>query len=404
MTQKGVVIVGAGQGGFQMAASLRQDKYKGAITLIGDELGLPYQRPPLSKAYLKDGNADRLALRPDSFYERNDITLLDNTRVVAIDRALKSIETSTGARYEYDHLVLATGTRNAVPPIKNLDLDGVHVMRTLTDAGAVREALPDASHAIVVGGGFIGLEFAAVARASGLQVTVVEGADRLMARAVSPAISTVFQDAHNAVGTQLVLNQFVTDILDDGQGRVQGIKLADGREVAGDMVLVAAGVVPNISLAQDAGLGTDNGIVVDRYLCTNDPAISALGDCAAFPDPVSGRSIRLESVQAATDHARTISKRLLGTATAYAAVPWFWSDQGLLKLQIAGLTTGTDEQVIRIDEGKTAVFCFKDGILLGVETVNAPAYHMSGRKVLAQAGKVSKKDLENAGYDLKSLL
>lgn len=380
-----IVIVGAGQGGFQMAASLRQNKFTGQITLIGDEAGLPYQRPPLSKAYLKDAKADRLLLRPATFYERKDITLIDKTFIASINRSSQLIETADDKQHSYDHLVLATGARNLIPPIQNLSLKNVCALRTLQDAMQVRRQMHHASHIIVVGGGFIGLEFAAVARAAGHSVTLVEGAPRLMARAVSPPISERFKVAHENMGTTLVLDQFAVTILDDGAGNAAGLRLADGQEIQGDMVLIAAGVVPNVELAAGAGLAVMNGIIVDEYLRTSDAAISALGDCAAFPDPRTGKLIRLESVQAATDHARCISKRLMGDPSPYSAVPWFWSDQGDLKLQIAGLNTDADRfEVDDNADGGMIVYNYKGEALLAVESINSPASHMDARRRLAK--------------------
>jgi len=400
-----IVIVGSGQGGFQMAASLRQDGFTGKITLIGDEPGVPYQRPPLSKGYMKEGNADKLALRPAAFYDQNDIDLIEATRVTQIDRDEKTVQLNDGRVVSYDHLILATGSRNATPPIKNLDLSGVLALRTLADAKSIRESVPDMRHAIVVGGGFIGLEFAAVARAAGVGVTVVEGAPRFMARAVSEPVSTFFQDAHKGWGSDVVLGQFVSEVLDDGQGRACGIRLADGTEIKGDTVLIAAGVVPNSELAADAGLHVSNGVEVDAFLATSDPDISALGDCCLFPEPISGTVARLESVQAATDHARTISKRLMGAPEPYAAVPWFWSDQGDKKLQIAGLNTGADDiHVVPSNEGTLVVLSFRAGDLISVETVNAAAAHMSARKLLGMGDPITKDALAAVDYDLRAYL
>ncbi|MCI4663943.1 MAG: FAD-dependent oxidoreductase [Neomegalonema sp.] len=404
MSIERVVIVGAGQGGFQAAASLRQEKFDGAITLIGDERGLPYQRPPLSKAYLKDGDAAKLALRPAAFYETNAITYVDGVKVARIDRKAQVAHAENGATFPYDHLIIATGSRNRVPPIENLGLDGVLTLRTLADAEFLRRRAPTIKHAIVVGGGFIGLEFAAVARAQGIEVTLIEGMDRLMARAVSPAISDHFKAAHEQWGARLVFGQFVSALLNDGEGRVAGVRLANGAELPADAVLVAAGVQPNDELAADAGLAVQNGVVVDAFLRSSDPMISALGDCCAFPEPLTGAQVRLESVQAATDHARTIAKRLTGAPAPYSAAPWFWSDQGDRKLQIAGLGGGADSCEVReFGDSKLAVYCFKDDRLICVETVNAAAEHMSGRKILNAGTRVTRDDLEQCDYDLRSL-
>lgn len=400
-----IVIVGAGHGGCQVAASLRQEGFEGPITLIGDEPGLPYQRPPLSKAYMKDGDAARLALRPESFFEAGGIARLAGVRVVAIDRAAQSVRTDDGRTIPYDRLVLATGGRNFAPPIAGLQLDGVLSLRTLADAGSIRARLGEARRAVVVGGGFIGLEFASVARGFGLDVTVLEAADRLMARVVSPEISALFLDAHRAAGADVLLGALAGEVLDEGAGRAAGVRLADGRVVDGDLVLIAAGLRPNVDLAEACGLAIDNGVAVDAGLASSDPRIFAIGDCASFPAPGSGHRIRLESVQAATDHARALARTLAGHPTIYDAAPWFWSDQGALKLQIAGLGAGADRRLMRVPgEGKAVVLNFGNGTLLAVETVNAPGDHMAARKLLGSGRAVTEAMLAEAGHDLRSLL
>lgn len=396
-----VVVIGTGQGGLQLAASLRQEGFEGAVTLIGDEPGLPYQRPPLSKTYMKEGNPERLLLKPASFYERGDIRVLEHTRAVAIDRSARQVVTADGARHGYDHLVLATGARNLKPPIIGIDQDHVLALRTLADAEVIRQRLPGTRRAIVIGGGFIGLEFAAVARAAGVGVTVIEALDRLMARAVTPPISRRFLDAHRATGVDIRFGALATAIEPGGEGA--GVTLATGEHLAGDLVLIATGVIPNVELAAEAGLEVANGIAVDDTLLTADPAISAIGDCAAVPGPDGGR-LRLESVQAAVDHARHVARRLVAGETApYAAVPWFWSDQGDLKLQIAGLVTGADRQVV-LPEGGPArtVLSFRGERLAAVETVNAPGPHMAARKLFA-LGPVGFDEIERTSFDLRAL-
>lgn len=366
-----IVIVGAGQGGFQAAASLRQEGFAGEIALIGDEPGLPYQRPPLSKAYLKSGNAEALNLRPESFYAKNAITRV-RARIDRIDRMAAAVFAGAEA-YPYDHLILATGTRNARPNIPGIEhaLD----LRTLADAERIRGALGRPRRCAVIGGGFIGLEFAAVARALGHDVAVAEAAPRLMARVLSLQMSEQFREMHEAMETQLHLGNPVQAVSGDG------IILQDETKIAADMVLLAAGVVPNTELASDAGLPVDNGVVVDQVLLTEDAQISALGDCCAFPDPSSGRMIRLESVQAATDHARLIARRLVKNVdAAYQSVPWFWSDQADWKLQIAGLAFPDDESVSGSDG---AVFRFRGERLSAVETINDAKTHMKARRFLA---------------------
>ncbi|GAB4274347.1 MAG: FAD-dependent oxidoreductase [Pararhodobacter sp.] len=389
MTPGRIVIVGAGQGGLQAAASLRQEGHDGPIVLIGAEPGLPYQRPPLSKAFLKTGEADKLVLRPRSFFDRNAIDYLPQTRVEEIDRGSAEVRAG-GRRIAYDHLILATGTRNLRPPVDGIDaaLD----LRTLADAAALRAALDRPRRVAVIGGGFIGLEFAAVARRLGHEVSIAEAAPRLMARAVSPLMSERFLALHRALGSSVHLGVPVAAV------SATGIELADGTGIAADLVLLAAGVRPNTELAEAAGLRIENGIAVNSRLRTSDPAISALGDCASYPDPRAGRRIRLESVQAATDQARFIARRIVrGEDAPYDALPWFWSDQDDHKLQIAGLA-GPDDDAVAV--GEAAVFRFAGGRLTAVETVNDARTHMQARKRLGGMAAPSREQLHATGYDL----
>lgn len=400
----GIVIIGTGQGGFQLAASLRQEGYQGSITMIGDEPGLPYQRPPLSKAYLNDGRLEAIQLRPDSFYERNAIRLMTPKRAIRLDRQEKTVETLTGELLGYDHLVLATGARNAIPPIAGLDAANVFGLRTASDADRLRDSLGVKRRIVVIGGGFIGLEFAAVATSGGHDVTVVEAGSRLMARAVSPAMSEHFRAFHETLGTRIVLGTGAGGITIGADESAVGVILADGTDLPCDMIQLAAGVRPNVELAAAAGLAVNNGIVVDSTLLTEDPCISALGDCTAFPDPVRGDLIRLESVQAASDQARIIAKRLTGKPASYDAVPWFWSDQGEWKLQIAGLGTGADEDItIEQAAARKLVFRFKMGQLLAVETINCPGEHMAARQLLRRSQPITRAMLEEWQFDLGGL-
>ncbi|WP_435170228.1 NAD(P)/FAD-dependent oxidoreductase [Falsirhodobacter sp. 1013] len=393
-----VVIVGTGQGGQQAAVSLRQEGFAGEILMIGDEAGLPYQRPPLSKAYMASGDADALLLKPAAFYERLLITLLGRTRATRIDRAAQEVETEDKTRHGYDHLILATGAHNFRPPLPGLEAAGVMELRTLADAERIRQRLGRSRHAVVVGGGFIGLEFAAMARAANVAVTVIEAGPRLMARAVSPRMSDLFLTLHRAMGTAVLLDTMAAAVMTDASGAAAGVIVADGSEIAGDLVLIATGVRPNVELAAEAGLACRNGILVDGSLQTDDPAISALGDVAAFPGP-SGHPVRLESVQAAVDHARHIARRLMtSTTTPYSAVPWFWSDQGPYKLQIAGLATDADDCILLPQaSGEPVVLLFREGRLAAVETINAPGLHMAARHLIAAPASV----LEAHDYDLR---
>lgn len=397
-----VVIVGAGQGGLQVAASLRQEGFAGSVTLLGDEPGLPYQRPPLSKAYMKDGDESRLALKPASFFETAGIDYRPGTIVAGIDRAAGEVVLEHGTRLPFDHLVLATGARNLRPALPGIDLPGVHELRGLADAARLRAMAEGVTRAAVIGGGFIGLEFAAVAAARGIAVTVIEATDRLMSRAVTPPISQRFLDFHRAAGVDVRLGALGTAVL--GSRGAEGIALADGQEVAADLVLLAVGVRPNMELAAEAGLAVANGIVVDGHLRTGDPRIFAIGDCASFP--LGGIATRLESVQAAVDHARHVARTITGAGQPpYDALPWFWSDQGPLKLQIAGLSTGWDDTHVLTDAtgAVDTVLAFRDGRLIAVETVNQAGRHMAARKLLAGA-PVMRDRLQGLGWDLRAAL
>lgn len=398
----GVVIVGAGQGGFQLAASLRQDGFDRPVTLIGEEPGLPYQRPPLSKAYIADGAGERLVLKPAAFFERAGIERLAGLRVTAIDRAARRVALSDGTHRDYAQLVLATGARNLRPPLPGLDAPGVLGLRTLADAARIRAALVHARAAVVIGGGFIGLEFAAMARQAGLGVTVLEAGERLMARAVSPVCSNWFAALHRAMGTEIRLGCAAAGVETDAAGRACAVTLADGGRVAGDLILVAAGVRPNVELAAEAGVAVDNGIVVDGCLRSSDPAIFALGDCAAFPLPGTGQ-VRFESVQAAVEHARHIARAITtGAETAFAMVPWFWSDQGKARLQIAGIAAGADavQPVPQAAEGCFMALAWAGDRLAAVETVGLAAQHVAARRLIGAPRAL----IAAAGFDLRQAL
>src|SRR3979490_2451111 len=371
MTQGPVLIAGAGHAGFQLAASLRQHGYSEPLRLIKDEAHLPYQRPPLSKAYLKgEGRADSLMFRPDKFYRDQNVDLITD-RATSIDRATRKLSLASGAWLDYGHLVLATGARNRLLDIPNANLEAVRYLRILDESEALRQRIASGQRVAVIGAGFIGLDFAASARAKGLEVDVVELAARVMARAVTAEISDFFQERHTAAGIRIHLGRQATSIESDGT-RVTGVSLSDGRHVPADLVVVGVGVLPNVELAHEAGLPVASGIIVDEQLLTVDPDISAIGDCALFASPRFGGSLRLESVQNATDQARCVAARLTGDAKTYDGLPWFSSDQGEDKLRSAGLTTGYDRGVVRGDREQRSfsAFCYKSGRLVGIEAIN----------------------------------
>jgi 3-phenylpropionate/trans-cinnamate dioxygenase ferredoxin reductase component len=405
MEQGTVLIVGAGHAGFQLAASLRQHGYSGRIGLVNDEAHLPYQRPPLSKAYLKSGGgADALMFRPDRFYREQNIELIAD-RAVSIDRRARRLLLASGASLDYGHLVLATGARNRLLDIPNANLEDVRYLRTLDESEALRQWIAPGQRVVVIGAGFIGLEFAATARARGLEVDVLELGSRVMARAVTAEISEFFQNRHTAAGIRIHLGVQATRIESDGAD-VTGVSLSDGRHVPADLVVVGVGVLPNVELAAEAGLPVAAGIIVDEQLLTADPNISAIGDCALFASPRFGGSLRLESVQNATDHARCVAARLTGDAKTYDGLPWFWSDQGADKLQIAGLTTGYDRVVVRGDRGvgSFSAFCYKSGQLVGVESINRASDHVFGRRILAANRSIEPEQAADTSFDLKAAL
>src|ERR1700716_4323760 len=405
MTQGPVLIAGAGHAGFQLAASLRQHGRREPTRLINDEAHLPYQRPPFSKAYLKGaGGADSLMFRPDKFYRDQNIELIAD-RAASIDRGARRLMLASGASLDYGHLILATGARNRLLDIPNANLADVRYLRILDESEALRQRIASGNRVVVVGAGFIGLEFAATARAKGLEVDVIELGARVMARAVTAEISDFFQDRHTAAGIRIHLGVQATSIESDG-AVVTGVSLSDGRHVPADLVVVGVGVLPNVELAHEAGLPVASGIIVDEQLLTADPDISAIGDCALFASPRFGGSLRLESVQNATDQARCVAARLTGAAKPYDGLPWFWSDQGSDKLQMVGLTTGYDQVVVRGDRaaGAFSAFCYKSGRLLGIESVNRAGDHMFGRRLLAANRSITPEQAADPSFDLKGAL
>lgn len=405
MTDGPVIIVGAGHGGYQVAASLRQAGFAERICLVNDEAHLPYQRPPLSKAYIKgSAGPESLMFRPEKFYHDQKIELIAG-RAVSIDRAARKLLLGSGEPLPYGHLVLATGARNRLLDMPNANLSDVKYLRILDESEALRKIIPSKTRVVVIGAGFIGLEFAATARIKGLEVDVLELAPRVMARAVTAEVSEYFQARHREAGIRIHLGVQATSI-EAERGKVTGVSLSDGRHLPADLVVVGVGVLPNIELAAGSGLPVAAGIIVDEYLATADPNISAIGDCALFASPRFGGSQRLESVQNATDHARCLAARLTGDRKPYDSHPWFWSDQGDDKLQIAGLTTGYDRVVLRGDPAKRAfsAFCYHGDRLLGIESINRAGDHMFGRRLQALDRSITPAQAADETFDLKSAL
>lgn len=403
-----IVIVGAGQAGLQLAASLRDAAFTDRITLIGDEGHAPYQRPPLSKSFLNgEVGIDDLMLEGADFFAKSDIDFVSSDPVMALHRAPREVELRSGARIGYDHLVLATGARNRRVPGLDAPVTGIHSLRTIADAESLRGQLASARDAVIVGAGFLGLEVAALAAARSLSVHVVEATDRPMERAISPQMSALFRQRHEAAGVAFSFASLVVEILHD-DARVTGVRLADGRQLPADLVLISIGVMPNDELATQAGLDVSNGVVVDECLRTTDRAISAIGDCAAFPDAGNGGApIRLECVQNADDQARYLARQLAGegdATTPYRQTPIFWSEQAGLRLQIAGAAQRSDDSILRGDpaSGQLSVFRYRRGVLVAVESANRPADHMAARKLLARGNSPAPQQAADTAFDLRA--
>ena len=401
----GVVVAGAGQAGFQLAFSLRSRGYDGPITLIGEEPHIPYQRPPLSKGFLAGKQEVRhLALRPAPYYAAQRIELLAGETVTGIDRATRRVKLSSGGTLPYETLVLALGARVRRLPVPGVELDGVCYLRSLDDAVDIRSRLQEAREVVVIGGGFIGLELAAVARAAGKHVTVVEVQSRLMPRVVSPVISDYYAKLHASHGVEIRLNAVPFQIA-GSNGRATGVVLKDATHIAAGLVVAGIGVLPNIGPAQEAGLETDNGIVVDAYLRTCDPCIYAIGDCAAHLNPFTGSRVRIESVQNAVDQAVSVAAAICGEPKPYLDVPWFWTDQFDVKLQMAGLSAGYDRALTRGDPGSRefSVFYFRDEQLIAVDSLNRPADHIAARRLLARRAQLTPEQAADESVDLKNI-
>jgi 3-phenylpropionate/trans-cinnamate dioxygenase ferredoxin reductase component len=401
----GTVIVGTGQAGFQTAASLRSEGYADPITLIGEEPHIPYNRPPLSKGFvLGTQDAESIELRPVNFYKTHQISLLCGERVVGISRAEKQIEIASGGNLSYDSLVLAVGASNRRLPVPGGDLEGVLYLRSLAEAIFIKKRIEESQRIVVVGGGFIGLELAAVANALGKSVTVIEALPRVMARVVAPIISEFFRELHTSRNVKILCGATVTEIR-GVNGHVNEVVISDGSIHAADLVLVGIGVVPNIELARDSGLAASNGIAVNEHLETEDKNIFAIGDCAEYPNAFAGGRVRLESVQNAADQAQCVAMTISGRRTKYNSLPWFWTDQYEIKLQMAGISAGHDRVVTRgnAEARKLSVFYFRNGKLIAVDSINRPVDHMIGRKLIASGAKLTPEECADESVDLKRI-
>ncbi len=397
-----IVVVGAGQAGAAAVAKLRALGFDGQITLIGEEPSPPYQRPPLSKAYLLgDMEAERLWLRSSDFYADQKITLLLGTPVTAIDAAAQTVTLGSQVLV-YSDLILTTGsTPRKLPSAIGGDMAGVFTVRTLADVDAMRPEFGAGRRVVIVGGGYIGLEAAAVARKMGLEVTVLEMAPRILQRVAAPETSDYVRKLHQDHGVTILESAGLDRLL--GQDRVTGVRLADGRELPADFVIAGVGILPGTALAEAAGLTIENGIKTDEFGRTSDPHIWSAGDCASFP--YKGGRLRLESVGNAIDQAEAVAENIMGAGKPYDAKPWFWSDQYDCKLQIAGLNTGYDSIVTRGPEGDAVSFWyFKADTLLAVDAMNDPRGYMVGKRLIESGKSPSKAALADPGTVLKDLL
>jgi 3-phenylpropionate/trans-cinnamate dioxygenase ferredoxin reductase subunit len=379
----GIVIVGAGHAGVQAAASLREEGYDGPVVLIGDEKELPYHKPPLSKTFIKDAEAKPQLLRGEAFYSGNSIDYRPGARIDSIDARAGRLNVAGGGKLGFDRLVLATGSRPRLLKLDGAGLAGVVSLRSLADARLIRELSAQSEDVVILGGGFIGLEIAATLRAAGRNVTVVEAVDRLLGRAVAPVIAAHVRQRLEAIGVRVLTGTTIARLEGDN-ARVSAAITSGGERLPAQMVIIGIGVVPNVELAEAAGLAIGNGIRVDQHMQSSLPEILAIGDAASYRHWFTGGDVRLESVQNATDQARLAARTILGHAEPFTAVPWFWSDIGDMKLQMVGLTQGGDHHVVLGDlaENKFSIYHYAGSRLLGIESVNRPADHMLGRKML----------------------
>jgi len=404
-TSESVVIIGGGQAAAQACASLRLFGFQGKITLIGEEAALPYQRPPLSKAYMKGELAEeRLYFKPEAWYEDQNIDTVLSMRATKIDRTAQTVELEHGGSVAYDALIIATGSRPRALPVEGADLDGVFDLRDLSDVERIRPRMMEGQKLIIVGAGYIGLEAAAVARYMGLEVTVLEMESRVLARVTSPVMSEFFEAEHTRQGVSVRTGARLA-ALGGADGKVKTAMLAEGTELPADMVLVGIGILPNVELAEEAGIACSNGILTDRDARTNDPRVFAAGDCAARPLVHYGRQGRLESVHNAIEQGKLAAAAIMGKPRPAEDCPWFWSDQYDLKLQIAGLSQDYDETVVRgdIEARKFAVFYLRNGKLIAVDAINSPPEFLASKKLIMTGAHLAPETLSDTSQSMKEI-
>ena len=400
----GIVIVGGGHAAGQGAASLRQLGYEGGIVVVGEEPQVPYQRPPLSKQYLAgEYGLERVHLRPAAFYASKNIEVRSGIRVAGVDAKARTVVCADGDTLGYEKLVLATGARPRRLDLPGSDLPGVHYLRSIADVDAIREDFKPGRRIAIVGGGYIGLEVAAVAVRQGLEATVLEMEERILKRVATAQLSAFYADLHAREGVAIRCGARAEAFL--GEGRLQAVASADGERIEADLAVVGVGIEPNVELAAEAGLRCDNGIVVDEYTRTSDPDIHAIGDCTNHPNPLLGRRLRLESVPNAMEQSRAAAGYLAGQPAPYATMPWFWSDQYDLKLQIVGFPLEEDDCVLRGDEaaGQFARFYFRDGALAAAEAVNCAREFMAARQLVGKTVRDIER-LADPATDLKAVV
>ncbi len=403
---KSVIIIGASHAAAQTCVSLRQGGWDGDITVVGDEHMLPYHRPPLSKDFLSGQKSiDDILIRPADAYETANVDMRLGVRVGAINRSEKTVLTDQGDGLPYDKLVLTTGARIRHLPVEGEDLDGVFYLRDTSDVLAIKAKSETSKTAIIIGGGYIGLETAASLRKQGLGVTVLEAMPRILQRVTAEELSTFYKRVHSEEGVDILENVMASEIYETGQGLC--VKTSCGQDLLADMVIIGIGVIPNMELAEAAGLTIGNGIEVNEYCQTSDPDIYAAGDVTWHYNPIYDTHIRLESVPNATEQGKIVALHINGTPKAYNSLPWFWSDQFDLKLQIAGLSTGYDDVIIRgdIDNSRSfAAYYFKDDKFIAVDAVNAPRDFMFGKMSLTKGMNVDKTKIADTKYELKNCI
>jgi 3-phenylpropionate/trans-cinnamate dioxygenase ferredoxin reductase component len=405
MSDQTCIIIGASHAAAQLAPSLRQQGWEGKIIVIGDEPYIPYHRPPLSKAFLSgEKDVDGILIRPAAIYEKNNIEFKLGARVEVIDRAHKTVTLQSGEVLNYDKLALCTGSRVRKVTLPGTELDGVHYLRDIRDVEGIKQHVAEGKKAVIVGGGYIGLETASVLNKLGMDVTVLEMAPRVLARVTAPELSEFYTRVHTDEGVTIKTGIAVSGL--EGKGTVQKVLCADGSSFDADLVVIGVGIIPNVELAEAAGLNVDNGIVVDEFARTNDPDIVAAGDVTNHPNKYYNRRLRLESVPNATDQAKSAAASICGKDVEYKSLPWFWSDQYDLKLQIAGLSQGYDQVVIRGDRDSRnfAAFYLQEGKLISADCVNRPQEFMVSKRLIADQVAVNAERLADESIAPKEFL